>query len=312
MIVVAGETLIDLILLADGGSSERPGGGPFNAARTLGRLGAPVAFLGGLSVDPSGDELRTLLESDGVLPLSQGGIRRPTGVAIARLDDGGSATYQFTIENSSSLMIPSADIAAMDGIEVDAFHIGSLCAVMSPAAPRLVNVVNSLSPSVLVMLDPNCRPVVVPDRDQYLAALRPFVERADIVKISAEDVEFMFPGVEADVALAAMCPRSDCLLVLTDGSRPVRVRYGDSTMSIETPPAVVVDTVGAGDSFGAALLAWWHGNGLGRRALSNLGLVASAVSAANEVAAFVCGRAGADPPVRADLTHDWSFLVGRG
>lgn len=306
MIVVGGEALIDLLLLDGGAAESRPGGGPFNAARTVARLGAECTFLGALSVDPQGRQLRAVLEADGVRIPRGAEVRRPTGTAIARIDGSGSASYEFTIENSASLMTPSAAIADVLSGPVDMVHLGSLAAACDPAASRLERFVERVGPEPLLLVDPNCRPAILPDAGQHLRKIRPLLGRADVVKASREDLGFFFGDVAPSAATgawlrSAMGLRPDGLLLVSDGGDGVHILGAEFYEHVPGVPVTVVDTVGAGDALGAAFLAFFAANDLGRESLGDRGALRSAVSAASEVASIVCTRIGADPPTVAEL-----------
>lgn len=301
MIVVAGEALIDLIIHPDGQLAAVPGGGPFNTARTIARLGGEVAFLGRLSNDRFGSTLREALAADGVdLDLVET-TDAPTTLAVAELDDHGAATYRFhTAETAAPGLTAEAVGRALDR-RPDALHLGTLGLVLEPMASVLVTGVESAPEAALVMLDPNCRPLVIADRDAYLDRLGRALRRADVVKVSAEDAAYISPGVPLEEAARDLLEAGPSVVLATDGGRVVVVFGRGFTFEVAVPTVPIVDTVGAGDAFGGAFLARWMDRGLGREGLTDTAAVREAVSLAVEVASLTCQRAGADPPHRDEV-----------
>jgi fructokinase len=300
MIVVAGEALIDLLVAPDGQVSARPGGGPLNTARTIGRLGGEVAFLGCLSTDRFGRRLRDALSADGVdLGLAET-TDEPTTLAVADLDEQGAATYRFHTDGTSAPRLTASAVRAALVARPAALHLGTLGLVLEPMATALAGAL-PVSSDTLVMIDPNCRPDVIPDRAAYLDRLEWMIARAAIVKASVDDLAYLAPVVSPVVAARALLERGPSLVLVTDGERPVLVVMADRVLEIPVPAVTVVDVVGAGDAFGGGFLARWTELGLGRAALADSGLVANAVRLAIEVATATCGRVGADPPRRAEL-----------
>jgi fructokinase len=169
---------------------------------------------------------------------------------------------------------------------------------MEPVATGIERLVcgGGLPPGALVMIDPNCRPGAVPDGQAYRARLSRILQRADAVKVSAEDLAYLAPGLPAPAAAAGLLRQGPALVLVTDGPRTARGVLPGHEVSVDVPVVKVVDTIGAGDAFGGAFLAWWSGNGLTRSDLSDPGLVRQALEAAVEVSALTCTRVGADPP----------------
>lgn len=310
MIVVAGEALIDLLVQPDGRLSATLGGGPFNTARTIGRLDGQVAFLGCLASDRFGRRLRDALVADGVDLSLATDTDLPTTLAIAELDESGSAVYRFhTAETSAPALDGVAVAAALEpgargfGRMPDALHVGTLGLVLEPMASALATGVEQVPDATVVMVDANCRPSVIRDRETYLARLTQVAQRADIIKVSADDLEYISPGSDPLIAAQGFVGEGSRLVLLTDGGQPVVVMNGRDRFEFAVPEVDVVDTVGAGDAFGGAFLARWIEAGLGRAELVDSDAVSSAVRLAIEVANRTCQRPGADPPRRSEL--DW-------
>jgi fructokinase len=298
MIVVAGEALIDLLVHPDGRLAATPGGGPFNTARTIARLGGSVAYLGCLSTDRFGTTLRDALAGDGVDLSLTGSSDAPTTLAIAELDGHGAATYRFHTAETSAPQVGAADVAAALATRPRAFHLGTLGLVLEPMATALAAGAEAVSPDTLVMLDPNCRPAVIPDRATYLDRLHGVLARADVVKVSRDDLAYLDPGAAPVDAARAIANRGPSVVLLTDGGRAVIVVTATESVEVAVPQVPIVDTVGAGDAFGGAFLARWIECDHGRADLADTSAVRDAVTLAIAVASVTCQRAGANPPNR--------------
>ena len=301
MIVVAGEALIDRIVSPDGAVSEAPGGGPFNTARTIGRLGVPVAFLGCLSTDRAGSVLRRALADDGVDVSFTQSTDAPTTRAVAQLDTGGSATYRFETEGTAAPLLSAEAVHAAFAAGPAAIHVGSLGLVLAPMVVALAKGLEAVAAETLVMVDPNCREPAIRDRATYASRLRQAMRRADVVKASRDDLDFLWPGVPAADAAGEILAAGATAVIVTDGPNAVECVTASWATAFAVPAVDVVDTVGAGDALGGAFLARWIEQGLGREALTDPPTMRSAIELAIEVAALTCRRAGAHPPRRHEL-----------
>jgi fructokinase len=313
MITVVGEALIDLVADHDGSVAAQPGGGPFNTARTIARLGLASTFLGRLSADRFGAQLRASLDHDGVTL----GVRQltdaPTTLAAVDVDATGAPRYRFYLAGTSSAALDYPLLSAALPGGVTALHAGTLALVMEPIATSIERLIAGDMPAdTLVMIDPNCRPQVITDREAYLARLSRILRRADVVKVSIEDLGYLAPGVPARVAAAGFLDSGPALVLVTDGPRQARAFLPGQEVSVDVPAVKVVDTIGAGDAFGGAFLAWWSVNELTRADLDRSGPVREAVQAAAEVASLTCTRAGADPPWLAEVTGQPGWPAGPG
>lgn len=303
VIVVAGEALIDILIGPDGRVTETPGGGPFTTARAIGRLGLDVDFVGRLSTDARGRRLANALDEDGVGRRHAPSTEAPTTLARAAIDAEGMATYDFVLDGTSAVGLTIDEARAALRVRPAAFHVGSLGLVTEPIASTLTTAVAETSPDTLVMVDPNCRPAAITDHRGYVARLLALLARADIVKASVDDLAFLAPGRPPDEAARAIVAAGAGLVVVTDGPGPVRAVGPAFAFDVSVAPAEVVDSVGAGDAFGGALLARVVERGLGRAGLADADAVHEAVGLASEAARVTCGRPGADPPHRGEL--DW-------
>ena len=301
MIVVAGEALIDLIVRPDGQMVPVAGGAPYNTARAIGRLGVEVAWLGGLSRDHFGHVLEGGLSADGVSLALAERTDLPTTLAVAELDEGGAATYRFYVDGTSAPAVAAEALAAGLPMSTRAVHVGALGLVLEPMATTLEALVAELPGHVLLMVDPNCRPSIIRDPDGFRARIDRVLARADVVKVSTEDLAFLVPGKMADESARRMAAPGPRVVLITDGARPVRAWIDGSVCEVEAPAVIVVDTVGAGDTFGGAFLACLLAGGGGREAVADPAAVLRAVRFAVRASAMVCERPGADPPTLAQL-----------
>jgi fructokinase len=315
MIAVTGEALIDLIVGPGGQADARPGGGPFNVARAIGRLGLAPAFLGRLSGDGFGRMLRASLDRDGVSAAIPGPAGAPTTLAVVDIEAGGAARYRFYLSGTSACELDYPQLAAALPKPLTALHAGSLGLVAEPAAASIERLIaGDLPPGALVMIDPNCRPGAIPDREAYTGRLRRVLRRADVVKVSTEDLAYLDPGRPARDAALALLGQGPGLVLVTDGPRPARALLPGHELAVPVPAVAVADTIGAGDAFGGAFLAWWTGSNLSRSDFRQLPAVRAALLAAVEVAVLTCVRAGAEPPWAAELADSpgWRWLTGPG
>ena len=303
MIVVAGEALHDLVVELDGERvSLHPGGGPFNAARTVGRLGGRVGFLGRLSDDELGRRLRARLEEDDVLLDTAIRTSDPTTLALAELA-GRNAVYRFyTTGTSAAGLTPGEAVEALPK-ETGALHVGTLGLVLEPLADAVEALVGRVADEVVVLVDPNCRPAAIPDPARYRERLDRILGRADVVKASADDLAWLAPGTDGIEAARALLPRGPRVVLLTRGPRDALVITHHDVQRVASPDVAVVDTIGAGDAFSGAFLAWWQREGLDRDALGRSEALVAATGFACRVAARTCERAGAEPPTAAEV--DW-------
>jgi fructokinase len=303
VIVVAGEALVDLVIDQDGSVTAALGGAPFNTARACGRLGAEVAFVGAISVDRFGTMLAARLAADGVATDHALRLDVPTTLAAAELDEHGAASYRFYFEGTSAPALAGLP----DDLSPDVVFTGGLGLVFEPMAETIERlVVDRDREACVAMVDVNCRPFTIADRASYVARVDRVVAAADIVKVSDEDLAYLDPGTEPIIAARRLLAGGPQVVLLTAGGAAVTVLAAHGEVEVPVEPVEVVDTIGAGDSFGGGFLAWWTATGRRPVDLASLDIVVSAVRAASQVAGIVCTRRGAEPPWRAELPPDWS------
>jgi fructokinase len=304
VIVVGGEALIDLLASPDGRSTAVPGGGPFNTARTIARLGEPAAFIGRLSTDRFGALLRERLLEDGVDLRFAIETDDPTTRAIAELDGTGAATYRFYTDGTSAAGLTADSLPDSLPDDVTALHVGTLGLVLEPLAGAMEALVARAPETAIVMLDPNGRTSATPDQAAWIARVERIARRADTVKLSVDDLRLLRPGMSPDKAIDDLLALGARVVLLTDGARSVTIATPGGTTTLDPPEVSVVDTIGAGDAFGGGFLAAWVGTGRGREDLHDDKALVEAARFAIEVASFTCTQAGADPPTASEL-EDW-------
>jgi fructokinase len=297
MIVVVGESLVDLVPDGPDRWKVHCGGSPFNTARALARLGQPVNFLGCISDDSFGQRLRETLSADGAALGSVIATPLPTTLAFAQLDADASASYRFYTEGTSAPSLDVASALAALPAEFDGLHFGSLGLMLEPLADAVTAVVEAgASRGALTALDPNIRPSLIGDRARYLARLDRVLPRTDVVKTSIEDLAWLEPGVAPELAARRLLDRGPRIVLLTRGAAGASVVSTDGLATVPAPQVTVVDTIGAGDAFSAGFLAWWRRRGLGREDLTNLDTVGEAARFACLVASRTVEQRGATPP----------------
>jgi fructokinase len=301
-VVVCGEALIDWIHNPDGTERARPGGGPFNTARALARLAVPTAFLGHLSDDRFGRELSELLVADGVsVELATVGPE-PTTLALADVDGRGLAEYRFVVDGTSAPALSLDMLPVRFPPEVKALHVGTLGLVLQPAAATIASLVQRERGRMLIMLDPNVR-IGIGDDAEHRARLLALTPGTTIVKASDADLAWLYADRDYRQAAEALLDRDVKLVVVTLGADGAYGAHRDLRIHVAAPPVDVVDTIGAGDAFGAGLLAWLHDHDLIRPDLSlELDPLRSALAYACLAASLTCTRAGADPPWKREMT----------
>lgn len=266
-----------------------------NVAVGLARLGTETAFVGRLSGDAFGTLLRGHLTDSGVDLTYTVEAAEPTALAVVTLDDDGTADYSFHVEGTADRWFTPAELPEADFACV---HAGSLALALEPGASA---VADWLAARGTVSLDPNVRPGLLGDREAYRRRFDRWLEFTDILKLSDEDFAWISPGTDPDRAAREWIDKGVRLVVTTRGPRGATLRTSDGALSVEPSPAAVADTIGAGDSFSAALLHHLEQSG-DLAGPIDLDRAAEAVRFASRAAALTVSRPGADPPRRGELT----------
>jgi fructokinase len=302
VITVLGEALIDLVPGTDPGSFvARPGGGPYNVAIGLARLGQPTALMARLADNAFGRMLRANAAAEG-LDLSAAPLAaEPTTLAVVSLDANAAASYDFYLEGTADWQWTEAETAAVPpGTAL--FHFGSLAAWTPPGDALVLDLAARLRElGVLVSFDPNVRPALLGDPQRGRAIVERGVRLAHVVKASAEDVGWLYPDMSSAQVADKWLTLGASVVVVTDGGAGATASTREAAVHRPAPQVVVVDTVGAGDAFMSGLLAALADADAAspdRVVHADLGAV---LDYAARVAAVTCTRLGADPPTRAEL-----------
>ncbi|WP_457964823.1 carbohydrate kinase [Arthrobacter sp. D1-29] len=306
MLTVIGEGLVDVVQRASG-IQAHVGGSPLNVAVGLARLDHPVQFIGRYGRDAYGDAVAAHLRSSSVM-LPWGPDEQPTSVATALIDDDGAATYTFDL----TWELPGlADRLGFMLQGTTLLHTGSIATMLAPGATDVLAAVEYAHPSATISFDPNCRPSIITDVDFARRQAEKFVTLADVVKASNEDLQWLYPSRDVlDSArhwLSLGGSEGPAMVVVTRGAAGPWGVTAAGEAEFPAPRVVVADTVGAGDSFMAALLSGLvdrHLDGAqNRKELRELPAegLAEILAHASRAAAITVSRPGANPPSREEL-----------
>ncbi|MDO5635328.1 MAG: carbohydrate kinase [Micrococcus sp.] len=307
---VIGEALVDVVLSDTADPRAHVGGSPLNVAVGVSRLGRPVLFAGRYGEDEYGRMIAAHLESNGVTSLL-GADATPTSQATARLDPTGAASYEFaldwTLPTAQELLEKFTTPAGDSGARLKHLHAGSIATMLAPGDTEVMSLMQELSASATISYDPNVRPTIVPDREFARARAEESVRLADVVHASDEDVAWLYPDRPLVDTLKAWQEAGCAFVVMTRGAEDMVAVTAHGVHERPIVPVEVADTVGAGDSFTAAMLAALDDrNLLGAQNRERLHAmdradVESVLIYASRAAAITSSRPGADPPTRAEL-----------
>lgn len=305
--LVMGEALVDLVIDPRQNSSEPvavPGGSPANVAIAISRLGIPVDLVAWFGKDLYGDMMRGHLEESNVNVASGTDLAPFTPTAEAHLDQNGAATYTFNLEWDPPAPIDIPDSAAV-------VHTGSIGAVLQPGTDAVLEAFIRAREQALTTYDPNARPSLMGDVDVARPIIESFVSNSDVVKVSDEDLGWLYPGTPAVDAARAWTERFQVPLVVVTRGKEGPIAWTSSGVEVSVIPAEVkvIDTVGAGDTFMGGLIdALWRRDLVGRGAGEAISLLseeqlAEIIEDASRMADIVVQRRGANPP--------WAHEIGR-
>lgn len=310
--LVVGEALTDILIGPDGPPRAVPGGSPANVALGVARLGHPVRLATRVGRDLLGRQLQRHLGADGVRLTDGSVVDAPTSTATATLAAGGAASYTFDL----TWALPAEATALARGGPIAHLHTGSLAAALAPGAARVAEAVAAARPTATVSYDPNLRPALLGLAAEERPRIEQLVAASDLVKASAEDLDWLYPGQDPRAVCARWARDGPALVVLTLGAGGSHAFWRRGRCEVAPTTVEVVDTVGAGDAFMAGLISGLLRTGLlgpvlGVGARERLRAatetdqldpqVVAALELASRAAAFTCTRPGADPPSRAEL-----------
>jgi fructokinase len=313
VIICCGEALIDMVkrVLKETGETVYvpcPGGSPFKTAGAVARQKAPAGFLGRISTDFLGETLVSRLAANGVSTEYITRSRENTTLGFVEIEPGKEPEYVFYTEETADRSLRIADIPASLPKEVRCIHFGSISMTMEPVASTIEHFIRREAArgadAPLISLDPNVRPFMIRDKDAYIKRFGGWLSTADIVKISAADFDFIYPGLGPEESLFRVLeagPRIALTTLGPDGALGLLKKAGGEILRVCAPVVdlPVADTIGAGDTFHGAFLSWLYR----REKMSRQKLAAlsedefyDALFFANKAASLVCSRQGANPP----------------
>jgi len=302
VIVIGGEALVDLV--DDNGSLRAvAGGGPFNTAVAFGRLDVPVGFLGAISRDAYGHMLAEQLIGAGVDTSLVRWSDAPTPRALVHRLGDGKNEYKFDLSGTSLVDLAPEQLPLLPD-DAWAIHVGTLALAVDPSAAAYETLVDREAGRRRIILDPNVRPAVFGDVETYRRRFERLCQLADVVKLSEDDAAWIYPGSSPEEVLNLILAFGPMIVAVTRGECGAIAASGDGFVDVAGIPIAVVDTVGAGDSFGAALIAALIDEGaFGKEATGRPeeAVLARAVSYAVVASAITCTRTGATPPSRAEI-----------
>ncbi|MCK5584665.1 carbohydrate kinase [Candidatus Bipolaricaulota bacterium] len=305
-ILVAGEALIDMVSVEDCQDTYRaiPGGSPFNIAIGLSRLNIPTGFLGKLSTDPLGQQLKTALQDNGVKLDFVQDDSGPTQLALVTRRPGNEPQHVFYGHQSADANLLPEDLPVALPDSIHALHFGSLSLISRPTGTALTQLMRRENQHRVISLDPNVRPSRIPDMEAYKLQLEEWVQLSHIVKLSQADLDVVYPESQTSEIIHRWLTMGPMLVVVTQGKNGATGYTTDGSVHAQAPIIQLVDSIGAGDAFMSGLLASLHDQDrLSLTALVDLDAksLRCALLFAVQVAASTCKRQGADPPHRAQL-----------
>lgn len=307
MYLICGEALFDVFIEDEDlpgkvTMNAHAGGSPFNVSIGVARLGGKSALLTGLSSDVLGNKLARLLESESVSTdyLIRSGRR--TTLSLVTVNESGQPEYVFYGLGSADCSVTSEELPLL-GDEIKGLHFGSYSLVVKPVANAFYHLLQQ-SGDRFISVDPNVRPTIEPDMQIWCDRIAQYAEHAHLLKISAEDLEFLYPGLPHQQKVDDWLAAGVELVVITDGDKAVSGWTRSGLFSTQQPLIDrVVDTVGAGDTFQAALLSQLDLDGNPRQAVASLNQqqLDNLLDYAVRAASITCSRRGADLPYQDEL-----------
>ena len=294
---VVGEVLIDLI---PDGTERRAvvGGGPANTAKALAKLGIDTQFIDGISSDKYGQMALKELHKDNVKLDFAHFSDKPTCLAIVSLDSSGSATYEFVIEGTATFDFTSTWLPDPVSNKPCLLHIGTLVTALEPAASILHRWASDLAKVAPIVFDPNIRPAVMGNRDEYVKQVERWIDIATAVKVSDDDINWLYPDKSIDDVANSWLAKGAKLVVVTFGEKGLSAFSEQEKISVPAQKVIVADTVGAGDTVGAILVEAIIESGLEKL---HGEVLKKMLERAAKAAAITASRTGAVPPTKDEI-----------
>lgn len=305
MIISLGEALIDFVSTENLAFDGFPGGSPYNTAIAISRLNTRCHFLGRVSKDLFGRQLIDHLEknsvgTDMIIPTDDN-----TTLSFVRKHEDGQAQYAFFSNDTADRNWSAEDIAQLSvPPQARIIHFGSISISQEPCGTRLTSFLEKAAGKLLLSFDPNIRPSLVEDRDHYMKRFGTLCAISEIVKLSDEDLDWLYPGLEFRDALNEIMKLGPSLIALTEGAKGSLILNKEHSVTVPIEKLKVCDTIGAGDTFHGALLDFiYKKNWLTRERLDRLtaGELEQIGSYANKAAGLNCMKPGADPPTETEM-----------
>jgi len=294
---VAGEVLIDLIPDADQYLAI-VGGGPANTAKALAKLGVKTHFIDGISNDEYGQMAKAELLAANVLLDYAQYSNKLTCTAKVALSKSGSASYEFVIEDTATFDFSDQWLPDPQSLKPSILHIGTLATVIEPGASILFEWAQSVAQVAPIVFDPNIRPAVLGNKDEYVEKAEKWVAISSAVKVSDEDLNWLYPSKAIGEIVKNWLEKGVQLVVVTLGGKGITAYRTNEQISVDAVKVVVADTVGAGDTVGAVLVEAIVNNGLDK--LSGE-VLKSMLNRAAKAAAITVSRTGANPPSKEEI-----------
>ena len=294
---VAGEVLIDLI---PNGNTSKPivGGGPANTAKALARVGVDTQFIDGISTDNYGLMIKDELLTSGIKLDYVKYSDKPTCLAKVSLDKKGSASYEFVIEGTATFDFSQQWLPNPAQLKPSLLYTGTLATIIEPGASELFTWAQSVAKSAPIVFDPNIRAAVMDDRKIYLSQVERWVAISSAVKVSQEDLTWLYPSLEIDQIVNNWLTLGALLVVVTFGDQGLAAYRSGEKIKVDAIKVKVVDSVGAGDTVGAILVEAIVKDGLASLSGRPLEMM---LKRAAKAAAITVSRAGANPPTSEEI-----------
>ncbi len=309
MIISLGEALIDFISQKDLTFEGFPGGSPMNTSVAISRLGVPCQFLGRISTDMFGNRLIDHLKKNSVGTDMVLRTDDSTTLSFVQKQADGQAQYGFFANGTADRNLPKEELNKINlPTETRIIHFGSISLSMEPCGSTISEFLLNTPKNLLLSFDPNIRPSLVPNRDKYMERFKKLCKISSILKLSDEDLLWLYPELETDTAIDILLELGVSLIALTTGKTGASLINKNNRVISPLFDLPVADTIGAGDTFHGAMLSYlYKQNWMDRNTLNNLtkDQLNTIGNYANKAAGINCSRSGANPPTEMEMDKNW-------